>query len=205
VRTSETSVDNNFTRQYIPEDNSEHHTSRRENLKSHLVRLTFDWMNFDNIKPRSWIGLNLILSNIRVASSQRSTLHYFSSMLVLWFMTPCGFVYRQECFAETFCVHLQGVCLQIHTTLQRRRPASTLHRLHNIRFHYCLFKELKCLILMKLQTGLVTVLRQWSPDGSVYSQLSSPPTCNFLSVRSVAQHSMKLSPDVEPRFIYRSR
>jgi hypothetical protein len=35
VHTSETSVDNNFTRQYIPEDNSEHHTRRRENLKSH--------------------------------------------------------------------------------------------------------------------------------------------------------------------------
>jgi hypothetical protein len=35
VRTSETSVDNHFTRQYIPEDNSEHHTCRRENLKSH--------------------------------------------------------------------------------------------------------------------------------------------------------------------------
>jgi hypothetical protein len=35
VRTSETSVDNYFTRQYIPEDNSEHHTHRRENLKSH--------------------------------------------------------------------------------------------------------------------------------------------------------------------------
>jgi hypothetical protein len=31
VRTSETSVDNHFTRQYIPEDNSEHHTRRREN------------------------------------------------------------------------------------------------------------------------------------------------------------------------------
>jgi hypothetical protein len=28
-------VDNHFTRQYIPEDNSEHHTRRRENLKSH--------------------------------------------------------------------------------------------------------------------------------------------------------------------------
>jgi hypothetical protein len=26
---------NHFTRQYIPEDNSEHHTRRRENLKSH--------------------------------------------------------------------------------------------------------------------------------------------------------------------------
>jgi hypothetical protein len=36
VRTSETSVDNHFTRQYIPEDNSEHHTRRRENLKSHM-------------------------------------------------------------------------------------------------------------------------------------------------------------------------
>jgi hypothetical protein len=36
VRTSETSVDN-FTRQYIPEDNSEHHTRRRENFKSHKV------------------------------------------------------------------------------------------------------------------------------------------------------------------------
>jgi hypothetical protein len=35
VRTSETSVDNHFTRQYIPEDNSEHHTRRRENLKSY--------------------------------------------------------------------------------------------------------------------------------------------------------------------------
>jgi hypothetical protein len=37
VRTSETSVDNHFTRQYIPEDNSEHLTRRRENLKSHKV------------------------------------------------------------------------------------------------------------------------------------------------------------------------
>jgi hypothetical protein len=37
VRTSETSVDNHFTWQYIPEDNSEHHTRRRENLKSHII------------------------------------------------------------------------------------------------------------------------------------------------------------------------
>jgi hypothetical protein len=39
VRTSETSVDNQFTRQYNPEDSSEHHTRRRENLKSHRVVL----------------------------------------------------------------------------------------------------------------------------------------------------------------------
>jgi len=39
ARTSETSVDNYFTWQYIPEDNSELHTRRRENLKSHIVLL----------------------------------------------------------------------------------------------------------------------------------------------------------------------
>jgi hypothetical protein len=37
-------VDNHFTRQYIPEDNSEHHTRRRENLKSQVV------FNFIGIK-----------------------------------------------------------------------------------------------------------------------------------------------------------
>jgi hypothetical protein len=39
ARTSETSVDNHFTRQYNPEDSSEHHTRRRENLKSQAVIL----------------------------------------------------------------------------------------------------------------------------------------------------------------------
>jgi hypothetical protein len=39
---SETSVDNQFTRQYIPEDNSEHHTRRRENLKSHTIAFIVD-------------------------------------------------------------------------------------------------------------------------------------------------------------------
>jgi hypothetical protein len=39
VRTSETSVDNLSTRQYNPEDSSEHHTRRRENLKSHNIFL----------------------------------------------------------------------------------------------------------------------------------------------------------------------
>jgi hypothetical protein len=37
VRTSETSGDSPFTRQYNPEDSSEHHTRRRENLKSQIV------------------------------------------------------------------------------------------------------------------------------------------------------------------------
>jgi hypothetical protein len=41
VCTPETSVENHFTRQYIPEDNSEHHTRRRENLKSHNDSTSF--------------------------------------------------------------------------------------------------------------------------------------------------------------------
>jgi hypothetical protein len=41
VRTSETSVDNHFTRQYNPEDSSEHHTRRRENLKSHIYSIAY--------------------------------------------------------------------------------------------------------------------------------------------------------------------
>jgi hypothetical protein len=37
--TSETLVDSYFTRQYIPEDKSEVHTRRRENLKYHDDKL----------------------------------------------------------------------------------------------------------------------------------------------------------------------
>jgi hypothetical protein len=54
VRTSETSVDNHFTRQCIPEDNYEHHTRRRENLKSH----TTPWVYFV-------FNLSLIIAVIR--------------------------------------------------------------------------------------------------------------------------------------------
>jgi hypothetical protein len=39
VRISETSIDNYFTRQYIAEDEFELHTRRRENLKSHNLKL----------------------------------------------------------------------------------------------------------------------------------------------------------------------
>jgi hypothetical protein len=46
ARTSETSVDNYFIRQYIPEDNSELHTRRRENLKSHIMFSLFLMKHF---------------------------------------------------------------------------------------------------------------------------------------------------------------
>jgi hypothetical protein len=41
ARTSETSVDKYFTRQYILEDNSELHTRHRENLKSRIVHSSY--------------------------------------------------------------------------------------------------------------------------------------------------------------------
>jgi hypothetical protein len=50
-------VDNYFTRQYIPEDNSEHHTRRGENLKSH------NWEY-----AREWCGLTPVNRNIRVTN-----------------------------------------------------------------------------------------------------------------------------------------
>jgi hypothetical protein len=46
VRTSETSVDNHSTRQYNPEDSSEHHTRRRDNLKSHNFSYTLRKVSF---------------------------------------------------------------------------------------------------------------------------------------------------------------
>jgi hypothetical protein len=43
ARTSETSVNNYFTRQYIPENNSELHTRRRENLKSRKYNIVISF------------------------------------------------------------------------------------------------------------------------------------------------------------------
>jgi hypothetical protein len=49
-----------FTRQYIPEDNSEHHTRRRENLKSHKTNLLFrDKVAL--ISPQEFFALTFLL------------------------------------------------------------------------------------------------------------------------------------------------
>jgi hypothetical protein len=49
ARTSETSVNNYFTRQYNPDDNSELHTRRRGNLKSHIRKYVCDGSSFAHI------------------------------------------------------------------------------------------------------------------------------------------------------------
>jgi hypothetical protein len=62
VRTSETSVDNHFTRQYIPEDNSEHHTRRRENLKCHKVQLNVSQLGVRKLCLRGPLVQYILLS-----------------------------------------------------------------------------------------------------------------------------------------------
>jgi hypothetical protein len=48
AHTSETLINNYFTRQYIPEDKSELHTRRRENLKSHKLNTLATSQQFQN-------------------------------------------------------------------------------------------------------------------------------------------------------------
>jgi hypothetical protein len=55
------SVDNQFTRQYIPEDNSEHHTRRRENLKSHIVHFRLAKCSYASIVSTDF---NLVVPDI---------------------------------------------------------------------------------------------------------------------------------------------
>jgi hypothetical protein len=78
VRTSETSVDNHFTRQYIPEDNSEHHTRRRENLKSHHRPKSAD---FENNKARFFIKVRLIIVSERLIQTFDDGVYLLSSRL----------------------------------------------------------------------------------------------------------------------------
>jgi hypothetical protein len=82
ARTSETSVDNHFTRQYNPEDSSEHHTRRRENLKSHILfckqpslkkKLTL----FISVKKKLDIEVVVMI----VMQSKTSTTHIVSKCL----------------------------------------------------------------------------------------------------------------------------
>jgi hypothetical protein len=56
VRISQTPDANHFTRQYIPEDNSEHHTRRRENLKSHKFFKV--WVSFYSGQPVSYVSVS---------------------------------------------------------------------------------------------------------------------------------------------------
>jgi hypothetical protein len=72
VRTSETSVDNYFTLQYIPEYNSELHTRRRENLKSHMVRHNFKFSQVVEFSDFSLPGISVHFIRYRRDKSRQS-------------------------------------------------------------------------------------------------------------------------------------
>jgi hypothetical protein len=61
ARISETSVDNYFTRQYIPEVKSELHTRRRGNLKSQIAfkKCSFHQLSLIQLNPRKLIFFSL--------------------------------------------------------------------------------------------------------------------------------------------------
>jgi hypothetical protein len=57
-----------------------------------------------------------------------------TSMLLYWFVTPCGIVGRHQRFGETYCLHRQGdsmflqnfgIYLRVHTASQPRRTTLT--------------------------------------------------------------------------------
>jgi hypothetical protein len=68
ARTSETSVDNYFTRQYIPEDKSELHTRRRENLKSH-----------ENV---------IVILKSAMCTSHTMLVHLIIIIIIIWLYSP---------------------------------------------------------------------------------------------------------------------
>jgi hypothetical protein len=81
---SETSVDNHFTRQYNPEDSSEHHTRRRENLKSHILRHLWN-----QILHRRTQNSPPIVSSRLYISQVASCLHICDKNIILILTTSC--------------------------------------------------------------------------------------------------------------------
>jgi hypothetical protein len=65
ARTSETSVDNYFTRQYIPEDKSELYTRRRENLKSHTLLMFSDNCQKLDAFRKYFLGMGKCVLSVR--------------------------------------------------------------------------------------------------------------------------------------------
>jgi hypothetical protein len=69
VRTSETSVDNYFTRQYIPEDNSE--------LQTRLCRQLYAYVTATS--PLNWDRLIFVAQGVRNAADDITVTIFFKS------------------------------------------------------------------------------------------------------------------------------
>jgi hypothetical protein len=90
VRASETSVDNHFTRQYIPGDNSEHHTRRRENLKSHTL-LGLGGLDLNPIPPEYIAVVVTTLSRRTISYKRSMNVNIIrASRWIRWHNTSCA-------------------------------------------------------------------------------------------------------------------
>jgi hypothetical protein len=55
-------VDNHSTRQYNPEDSSEHHTRRRENVKSHIIDPVTGYLKMSSVFKHMKVRLSIVCS-----------------------------------------------------------------------------------------------------------------------------------------------
>jgi hypothetical protein len=122
ARTSETSVDNHFTRQYNPEDSSEHHTRRRENLKSHkdflicsIYLMLLEKWRFRSFWSSRDKGCMQNIDRVLTAASMKVTLF---GKTVPWIV-----VERNRCFRDSYCLS--------------RRHRENLNSGHGLIRHFC--------------------------------------------------------------------
>jgi hypothetical protein len=129
ARTSETSVDNYSTRQYIPEDNSELLTLRRENLKSHSrpddgAARTSE-TSVDNYSTRQYIPED----NSELHTRRRENLksHRFTHVIHIFYYRFAGQAQTVALVVSTFAMNAFGTPV---TT-----EVSSLKELRSVAYH----------------------------------------------------------------------
>jgi hypothetical protein len=135
ARTSETSVDNYFTRQYIPEDNSELHTRRRENLKSHKFKKIFFFKFSRNVSsylhaPPSFVFYFSLSLRIHYRRMRFEPLCFsiVNTTLKFWYLSS---IYTNENFWR---MPIQSACFinKSHTIFSLQIPVYSIKYLFEI-------------------------------------------------------------------------
>jgi hypothetical protein len=133
ARISETSVDNYFTRKYIPEDNSELHTRRRENLKSHMITiLLMIVITWPVWRPRNSRTLRrrtrklhktnrLVRCHVLTAESLKMT--FFCNA------GPCSPIESDTHFGSAYCLYHHGNRPLTHWSTFTRLQGSTSQKI----------------------------------------------------------------------------
>jgi hypothetical protein len=110
VRTSETSVDNYFTWQYIPEDNSEHIKASQPLQRHSILKMTTSLFTkmLGNLQNSMWLILvsqELILLSL-LAMNGAVVVVICHGLLVAWFVAAALIMYAVCCI---FCQLVQVI------------------------------------------------------------------------------------------------